>query len=54
VLSWAGYTLTLNAPNQSINGTPHTWRSWSDGGAQAHSVVTPPSAKTYTASFATN
>jgi glucose/arabinose dehydrogenase len=54
VVSWAGYTLLLNAPNQTINGAPHTFRSWSDGGAQSHSVRTPTSATTYTASFSAN
>jgi hypothetical protein len=46
--------MRLNAPNQTINGTPYTWRSWSDGLAQSHSVVTPNTATTYTANFATN
>jgi glucose/arabinose dehydrogenase len=54
VVSWAGYTLRLNAPNQTINGKSHIWSSWSDGGPQTHSVVTPTSAKTYTAVFASN
>jgi PKD repeat protein len=54
VVSWAGYTLLLNAPNQTINGKPHSFRSWSDGGAQSHSVVTPTSATTYTAVYAAN
>ena len=54
VVSWSGYTLLLNAPNQTINGTWHSFRSWSDGGAQSHSVVTPSSATTYTAVFAAN
>ena len=51
LVSWAGYTFLLNAPNQTINGKWHRFRSWSDGGAQSHSVVTPSSATTYTATF---
>jgi len=54
VVSWAGYTLFLDAPNQTINGTPSTFRSWSDGGAQSHTIVTPVTATTYRAEFAAN
>lgn len=45
--SWEGWTITLDAPNQG------KWRlrSWSDGGARVHTVVTPDVARTYTATF---
>jgi len=52
LVSWPGYVLKLTAPNQSIGGVPYVFRSWSDGGAQTHSVTTPSMAKTYTATFA--
>ena len=51
LVSWAGYRLQLNAPNQTINGVPYTFRSWSDGGAQTHTITTPSTATTYTANF---
>ena len=55
VVSWAGYTLVLNAPGpQTLSGKSYAWRSWSDGGAQSHTVVTPATAKTYTAVFVAN
>jgi len=49
--SWARYVLRVNAPNQSIGGTWHTFQSWSDGGAQGHDISTPWWGKTYTATF---
>jgi glucose/arabinose dehydrogenase len=33
--------LMLNAPNQTIAEKAYRFRSWSDGGAQSHTVVTP-------------
>ena len=53
LVSWAGYSLQLNAPNQPIKGTPRSFRSWSDGGTQAHTIITPATATTYTANYAT-
>lgn len=52
LVSWQGYVLRLAAPDQSIGGTPYTFDSWSDGGAQTHDVTTPRQPTTYTASFA--
>ncbi len=48
VTSWQGWVLTIGAPSPQGN---RRFRSWSDGGAQTHTVVTPASATTYTASF---
>ena len=48
-VSWDAYALNVNAPNQ--NG--FTFQSWSDGGAQAHTITTPATATTYTANFQT-
>ena len=47
ITSWVGWQLNVNAVS---NGA---WRfvSWSDGGAQAHAIVTPASPTTYTATF---
>jgi hypothetical protein len=49
-----GSNLTVNAPNVSSNGTQYSFNSWSDGGAQTHSITVPSSATTYTASFTTS
>ncbi len=48
-VSWDAYALNVNAPNQ--NGL--MFQSWSDGGAQAHTIITPATAANYTATFQT-
>ena len=45
--SWEGYDLTVSAPAQGR----YVFSSWSDGGAATHTIRTPPSARTYTATF---
>jgi glucose/arabinose dehydrogenase len=48
----AGIKRTLEAVTpQSLNGTSWVFASWSDGGAAAHTVVTPSSSATVTANF---
>jgi glucose/arabinose dehydrogenase/PKD repeat protein len=53
VTSWEGWGLELNAPHPQWDstGTGQTFRSWSDGGAQSHSIVTPGTDTTYLARF---
>lgn len=52
VVSWDGYQLNVNAPNQNdASGQPYNFSSWSDGGAQSHTITTPATAATYTANF---
>lgn len=51
ITSWDKYVLQVGAPNQVIGGVPRTFNSWSDGGAQSHSITTPASKVTYTATF---
>ncbi len=51
LVSWDGYGLNVNAPNQNINGNQYAFQSWSDGGAQTHTITTGASAATYTATF---
>ena len=46
--SWEGWTVTLEAPSPQGGWR---FRSWSDGGARVHTVTTPASAATYTATF---
>jgi glucose/arabinose dehydrogenase len=43
--------LQLTAPNQKYRGKTYTWVSWSDGGAQAHTIRAPATPTTYTATY---
>jgi hypothetical protein len=47
--SWPNYNLRVNAPNQGS----YVFQSWSDGGAQSHTIKTPSSNSSYTATFRT-
>jgi glucose/arabinose dehydrogenase/PKD repeat protein len=47
ITSWQGWQLSLNAPSQG----KYKFSSWSDGGAQSHTVTTPATPTTYTAIF---
>lgn len=50
--SWQGWGLQVFAPNQTdVNGDTWVFSSWSDGGNQGHTILTPASAATYTATF---
>ena len=52
VVSWEGYALPVNAPDQTTaDGRSWAFASWSDGGSRTHSIVTPPASATYTANF---
>ncbi len=52
VSSWEAANLTVSAPNQTdTSGQPWVFDTWSDGGAQMHTILTPPSTATYTATF---
>jgi hypothetical protein len=43
---------TIGAPSPQASGKfRYTFRSWSDGGAQTHTITTPAAGTTYTASF---
>jgi hypothetical protein len=47
-----GSTVTISAPSPQTKGSKsYTFQSWSDGGAQAHTIVAPSQATTYTARF---
>lgn len=50
--SWQGYALNVSAASQSAGGKSYKLASWSDGGAAAHTITTPASDATYTATFA--
>lgn len=49
--SWEGWGLDIHAPNQQDGADLWIFTSWSDGGAQAHKLVTPASPATVTAVF---
>jgi PKD repeat protein len=42
---------SISAPNQSLGGTAYIYSSWSDGGAQTHTITAPATAASYTATF---
>jgi glucose/arabinose dehydrogenase len=53
VLGVVGIQRTLGAPSpQTVGGTTYVFQSWSDGGAATHTVSTPATNTTYTATFA--
>ena len=50
--SVVGFTRTLGAPSpQTAGGQMYVFVSWSDGGAQTHTINTPASNTTYTANY---
>jgi glucose/arabinose dehydrogenase len=52
VSSVVGITRTLGVVSpQTLGGTSYAWSSWSDGGAASHTVNTPATNTTYTATF---
>ena len=46
-----GFSHTIEAPDQTINGTTYKFVSWSDGGAQSHTITVPEVNQTYTANY---
>ena len=46
-----GFQHVINAPAQTSGGTPYTFVSWSDGGAQSHSITVPTTNQSYAATF---
>ena len=51
--SGSSHTLSLSSPQSGVSGTRYTYSSWSDSGAQSHSITVPSTATTYTANFTT-
>lgn len=52
VTSWEAYVLNVNAPTQTDgNGQVWVFVSWSDGGPASHTIVTPATPATYTATL---
>ena len=54
VTSVVGMRRTLGAPSQRVAKSNYSFLSWSDGGAQTHSILTPAVDTTYTAFFRRN
>ena len=46
-----GFTHTIEARNQSSGGNSYTFSSWSDGGAQQHTIAVPDSDQSYVATY---
>ena len=52
VVSWEAWDLPVEAPDQDdADGNEWVFQSWSDGGAQSHTLATPASTATYSATF---
>ena len=54
--NWAAgssHTLSGTSPQSGGSGAQYVYASWSDGGAQSHSITVPSSSAIYTASFTT-
>jgi uncharacterized repeat protein (TIGR02543 family) len=49
----SNHTLSLSSPQSGTSGTRYVFASWSDAGAQNHTMTAPASATTYTARFTT-
>jgi hypothetical protein len=46
-----GFNHTIEARDQTVGSTTYTFQSWSDGGAQQHSITVPATDKAYTATY---
>ena len=46
-----GFSHTIDARNTTSGGNTYNFSSWSDGGAQLHTIVVPSSAQSYTATY---
>ncbi|MBI4684990.1 MAG: right-handed parallel beta-helix repeat-containing protein [Nitrospirae bacterium] len=49
----SSHTIGVSSPQDGSTGTRYVYSSWSDDGAQTHTITTPSSTKTYTAYFKT-
>jgi glucose/arabinose dehydrogenase len=51
VTSWANWQISISAFGQTLFGADYTYGSWSDGGAQTHTISTPTAPASYVARF---
>jgi glucose/arabinose dehydrogenase len=49
-----GFNHTIEARNQTSGANTYAFASWSDGGAQQHTIVAPSAAQTYMATYTTS
>ena len=47
-----GFNHTIEARNQTSGNNSYTFSSWSDGGAQTHTITAPSASQSYTAAYA--
>jgi hypothetical protein len=47
------HKLSVSSPQNGTSGTRYVYSSWSDSGAQTHTITVPPSVATYRANFTT-
>ena len=52
-VSWVNYGIAVQANPQVVGGVTHAFSAWSDGGAAAHTIVTPSTETSFTARFTT-
>ncbi len=56
IFSWtpgSSHTVAVASPQSGSAGTRYSFSAWSDGGAMSHSITTPATVTTYTATFGT-
>ena len=46
-----GFNHTIEARNQTVGATTYSFASWSDGGAQQHTITVPQAPQTYVANY---
>ncbi len=51
VSSWVNYALAIEAPSQDAANPELSFKGWSDGGAQNHTILTPASDTTYSVTY---
>jgi len=49
----SSHSLSVSSPQAGTAGTQYVYASWSDGGAQSHTITVPSSSATYRANFTT-
>ncbi len=49
----SSHTIGTSSPQSGLTGVQYLFSSWSDGGAQTHTIITPAVTTTYTANFTT-
>ena len=56
IFNWSSgstHTVSVSSPQSGVPGTRYVFSSWSDGGAQDHTITAPSASTTYTVNFTT-